>query len=212
MLTSQGLEIPASADEKLLVYLESREGKYEIWTKPTVNPLVNHYVTRDQQRLFTCCVDPKKDWTNLCHALGHPELIDHPRFATPELRRANGPELVAIIDAAVAGKDMAAWKEIFHRHDVIWSPVPSTQQASTDPQMEANGVYAEIEPGLRTVTNPLTLAGVEKVKPKMAPAVGQHTFDVLRGLGYCEGAIAELLHRGVAMDGAMRKSASSNSD
>jgi crotonobetainyl-CoA:carnitine CoA-transferase CaiB-like acyl-CoA transferase len=183
----------------------------QFWPKSTrstsINPLVNHYVTRDQQRFFTCCLDPKKDWPNLCHALGRPELINHPHFATPELRRVNGSELVAIIDAAVAGKDMAAWREIFRRHDVIWSPVPTTQQTAADPQMEANGVYAEIEPGLRTVMNPLNLAGVEKVKPRMAPGVGEHTVEVLQELGYSEGAIADLLHRGAAMDGAKPKPA-----
>ncbi len=55
----------------------------------TVNPIINHYVTRDKQRFITCCLDPKKDWPNLCRALDHAELIDDPRFATPELRRAN---------------------------------------------------------------------------------------------------------------------------
>jgi len=169
------------------------------WTRSTtINPLVNHYVTRDQQRIFTCCLDPKKDWPNLCHALGRLELIDHSHFATPELRRSNGPELVAIIDAAVAGKDVEEWREIFRQHGVIWSLVPSTQQVAADPQMEANGVYAEIEPGLRTVMNPLTLAGVEKVKPRMAPRIGEHTVEVLQELGYTENAIANLLHRGAA--------------
>ena len=175
------------------------------WTRSTtINPLVNHYVTRDQQRFLTCCLDPKKDWPNLCHALGRPELIGDPRFATPDLRRANGPELVAIIDAVVAGKDMAAWKEIFHRHDVIWAPVPAVQQVPSDAQMEANGVFGEIEPGLRTVMNPLTIAGVEKAKPRRAPAVGEHTVEVLETLGYSRSAIADLLHRGAALDGAAR--------
>jgi crotonobetainyl-CoA:carnitine CoA-transferase CaiB-like acyl-CoA transferase len=187
----------------------------QFWPKSTrsttVNPLVNHYVTRDKQRIFTCCIDPKKDWPNLCRALAHPELIDDARFATPELRRVNGPGLVAIIDATVAGKDMAEWKAIFRQHGVIWSLVPSTQQVAADPQMEANGVYAEIEPGLRTVMSPLTLEGVEKVKPRMAAGVGEHTVEVLQGLGYSERAIADLLNRGVALDGATRKSASGNS-
>jgi len=170
----------------------------------TVNPIINHYVTRDKQRFITCCLDTKKDWPNLCRALGHAALIDDSRFATPELRQANGPELVAIIDATVAEKDMAEWKEIFRRHDVIWGPVPSTQQAAADAQMEANGVFAEIEPGLRTVMNPLTVAGVEKVKPRTAPRVGEHTVEVLKSLGYGPESIADLLHRGVAMDGAAR--------
>jgi crotonobetainyl-CoA:carnitine CoA-transferase CaiB-like acyl-CoA transferase len=170
------------------------------WTRATtVNPIVNHYLTRDRERFITCCLDPKKDWPNLCRALGHPELIDDPRFRTPELRRANGPELVEIIDASVGAKDMAEWKEILRLNDVIWGPVPGTQQAARDPQMEANGVFAEIEPGLRTVANPLTIEGVEKVKPRMAPRVGEHTMEVLISVGLTEAAVNNLIKRGAAM-------------
>jgi len=170
------------------------------WTRATtVNPIVNHYVTSDKQRFLTCCLDPKKDWPSLCHALDHPELIDDPRFRTPELRRANGPELVAIIDASVGAKTMAEWKEILRMNGVIWGPVPSTQQAAHDPQMEANGVFAEIKPGLRTVANPLTIAGVEKVKPRLAPKVGEHTVEILKSVGLSEEAIRNLIERGAAM-------------
>ena len=178
------------------------------WTRSTtVNPIVNHYVTRDHQRFITCCLDPRNDWPRLCRALGCAEMIHDARFATPELRRANGPELVAIIDRLVAEKDMAEWKEIFRRYEVIWSPVPTTQQAASDPQMEANGVFAEIEPGLRTVTNPLAVAGVEKVKPGRAPEVGEHTVEVLESIGLSGDEISDLLQRGAAMDGAARKQA-----
>jgi crotonobetainyl-CoA:carnitine CoA-transferase CaiB-like acyl-CoA transferase len=170
------------------------------WTRAsTVNPIVNHYVTSDKQRFLTCCLDPKKDWPSLCHALDYPELIDDPRFRTPELRRANGPELVAIIDASVGAKTMAEWNEILRVNGVIWGPVPSTQQAARDPQMEANGVFTEIKPGLRTVANPLTIAGVEKVKPRMAPKVGEHTVEVLKSVGLSEEAIRNLIERGAAM-------------
>jgi crotonobetainyl-CoA:carnitine CoA-transferase CaiB-like acyl-CoA transferase len=173
------------------------------WTRSTtVNPIVNHYVTSDKQRFLTCCLDPSKDWPSLCRALDHPELIDDPRFRTPELRRANGPELVAIIDASVGAKTMAEWKEILRVNGVIWGPVPSTEQAARDPQMEANGVFAEIEPGLRTVANPLTIDGVEKVKPRMAPKVGEHTVEVLKSVGLSEVAIRNLIELGAALDGS----------
>jgi formyl-CoA transferase len=173
------------------------------WTRSTtVNPIVNHYVTSDKQRFLTCCLDPSKDWPSLCRALDHPELIDDPRFRTPELRRANGPELVAIIDVAVGAKTMAEWKETLRVNGVIWGPVPSTEQAARDPQMEANGVFAEIEPGLRTVANPLTIDGVEKVKPRMAPKVGEHTVEVLKSVGLSEVAIRNLIELGAALDGS----------
>jgi crotonobetainyl-CoA:carnitine CoA-transferase CaiB-like acyl-CoA transferase len=85
---------------------------------------------------------------------------------------------------------------------VIWGPVPGTQQAAQDKQMEANGVFPEIEPGLRTVSNPLTVEGVEKIKPRMAPKVGQHTAEVLRSVGLTEEAITDLFERGAALDGS----------
>jgi crotonobetainyl-CoA:carnitine CoA-transferase CaiB-like acyl-CoA transferase len=167
----------------------------------TVNPLVNHYVTRDKRRFLTCCLDPRKDWPNLCRALAREDLIDNLRFATPELRRVNGSALVAIIDAVVAVKDMNEWTEIFRQHDVIWGPVPSTEQAALDSQMETNGMFPEIEPGLRTVASPLTVAGMEKEKPRLAPEVGEHTVEILKSLGYGQSAIDDMLRRGVAMEG-----------
>ena len=167
------------------------------WTRKTIpNPIVNHYITRDGKRFITCCLDPDKDWANLCRALGRPELFDDERFRSPQSRRANAAALVALIDEIVASQDMAEWARIFRENDVIWGPVPGTQDVARDPQMEANGVFAEIEPGLRTVNSPLNVAGVEKVQPKMGPGVGEHTVEVLRSLGYDDQAIADLLGRG----------------
>lgn len=169
-------------------------------TRKTVsNPLVNHYVTRDQKRFITCCLDPKKDWPNFCRALDRPDLIEDSRFRTPELRVANSPALIAIIDVVIAGKDLAEWVELFKRHDIVCAPVLSPVEVTRDRQMQANDIFPEIAPGLRTVSNPLNLEGVRKTKPSMAPEVGQHTLEILSSLGYSEEAVAELLKRGAAM-------------
>jgi crotonobetainyl-CoA:carnitine CoA-transferase CaiB-like acyl-CoA transferase len=174
--------------------------------KTVANPLVNHYVTRDQKRFLTCCLAPNKDWPSFCHALGRKDLIDDERFRTPALRQANSTTLVEIIDQVVASKDMAEWDQIFRLHELTWAAVQSNEEAAQDPQMEANGVFDEIAPGMRTVSSPFQVAGVEKVKPGVAPSVGEHTREILSSLGYSEAEIADLIARGAAMAGKSKTS------
>ena len=164
--------------------------------KTVANPLVNHYVTHDQKRFLTCCLDAKKDWPNFCRALSREDLIDDQRVRTPALRRANSISLVAIIDEVVATRDLAEWDKIFRRYWITWAPVQSNQEAAQDKQMEANGVFDEIAPGIRTVSSPGLSEGVIKEQPRMAPLAGELTCEVLRSLGYQETEITAMLKRG----------------
>jgi crotonobetainyl-CoA:carnitine CoA-transferase CaiB-like acyl-CoA transferase len=169
------------------------------WTRgTTVNPLVNHYLSKDGVRFFLCLLDPAKDWTNFCRAIGRGDLIYHERFSTPALRTENGRELIAMIDRAMAEKDAAEWKRIFAAHEVIWGPVPESAQVAEDAQMAANGVFTEIEgTGLRTVNNPVNLECVQKETPRMAPGVGEHTREILLEIGYADAEIDGLMADGV---------------
>ncbi len=170
-----------------------------------INPLVSHYVTRDEKRFIFCLIQVDQDWPNLCRAIGHPELIADPRFDTSAARVESGRELVAIIDAAVAEKDLAEWKGIFAEHDLVWSPVSTIEEAAADAQMAANEVYIEFDHPrhgrLRTVNSPLFVKGARKLTPQPAPEIGQHTREVLQMLRYSEDAIEELLESGVASAG-----------
>ena len=170
------------------------------WTrKSAINPLINHYVARDGRRLFFCLLEPVCDWPNLCRAFEWPELVDDPRFSTVAARRANNTELVKRIDDAIATRDMAEWAVIFKKCELIWGPVPSAAEVAEDPQLELNGVFAEIQPGLKTIQNPVQVEGLEKQTPRMPPGVGEHTREVLIELGYSPDEIARMMERGAAL-------------
>lgn len=170
------------------------------WTRKTaINPLINHYVARDGRRLFFCLLDPARDWPNLCRAFEFPELIEDPRFCTPAARRANSAALIERMDQVIATRDLAEWACIFKPLDLIWGQVPSAAEVARDPQMELNGVFAEIQPGLKTIQNPLHVEGAEKRAPRMPPEVGEHTREVLAGLGYSRERIAAMIEHGAAL-------------
>ncbi len=170
------------------------------WTRKTaISPLVNHYLARDGRRMFFCLLEPVRDWHNLCRALEIPELIEDPRFSTPAARRSNSADLVARIDQILATRDLAEWAAIFKRYDLVWGPVPPPAEVAHDPQMELNGVFADIQPGLKTVQNPINVEGIHKELPRMAPGIGEHTREVLLEIGYDEAEIAAMIARGAAL-------------
>ena len=167
------------------------------WTrKNAINPLVNHYVARDARRMFFCLLDPVRDWRHLCQALEFEELHDDPRFSTTKARQENSAALVKRIDAAIATRDLDDWVPIFKKYDLVWGPVPSAVEVAHDAQ--AQEFFTEIAPGLKTIENPLNIEGIEKAKPQMPPALGQHTLEVLTSIGLSEEAIEKMISRGAA--------------
>ena len=142
----------------------------------SLNPLVNQYKTRDGYRFIFCCLDTKYDWGRICRAIERPDLIDDARYVSAEARFENGEQVVALLDEALATKNMAEWQVLFDEHNVIWGPIPTIDRVAQDPQMKANGVFAEFDhPALGavpTVNNPINVKGVVKEKPKLAPEIG----------------------------------------
>ncbi|MGA3186189.1 MAG: CoA transferase, partial [Bryobacteraceae bacterium] len=138
---------------------------YPKWTRKTaICPLVNHYVARDGRRMFFCLLEPVRDWRNLCHALHFDELHDDPRFSTTKARQENSAALVKRIDEVIATRDLDEWAVIFKQYDLVWGPVPSSVEVAADPQ--AQEIFTEIAPGLKTIKNPLNIEGIEKAKPQ----------------------------------------------
>jgi crotonobetainyl-CoA:carnitine CoA-transferase CaiB-like acyl-CoA transferase len=169
----------------------------------TLNPLVNQYQTRDEQRFIFCCIDTTHDWGRICRAIERAELINDPRYATAAARSQHGQEIVALLDEAISNKDLAEWEVLFHEQGVVWGLIPTMERVANDAQMKANGVFTELEHpvhgSLQTVSSPLNVQDAVKEKPLPAPAVGEHSLEILRSLGYTDTTIEEMIERGVTL-------------
>lgn len=175
-------------------------GFQRVSRRSTPNALANRYRTRDGRWLFLAMVQENKDWPRFPPAIGRPELLADPRFATAEARHANSPALIALLDEVFASRDFEEWRAALDRHDITFGIVSEVGELPGDEQMAANGVFPLMPaPGgeARAVDSPLWLAGVPKVRSRPAPAIGEHTDEVLSSLGYDGDAIRGLRSRGV---------------
>jgi crotonobetainyl-CoA:carnitine CoA-transferase CaiB-like acyl-CoA transferase len=158
-----------------------------------LNALTNHYLCRDQRWLMLSLLDQERQWPLLAACVGREELVRDPRFANASSRQAHGRELIAILDAAFATKDLAQWRAILDGNDLVTGAVATLEDIPGDRQMLANDVLVPLgNEGMLTVNSPFWLAEADKVAPRPPPGVGEHSDEVLRAAGYADKDIARL--------------------
>lgn len=139
-------------------------------------------------------------------AMGAPELIDDPRFATRDTRVANAVALEARINAWSRTLPVAQVVAALEERGVPVAPVRHPEEALVDPRVvareETNVVahpsYPSVEE-LRTAGIPISFSASRSgFDPVIPVTIGEHNEDVYRGLlGYDEAQIAALTRDGV---------------
>lgn len=128
-----------------------------------------------------------KEWVGLCNAIERPEMITDPRFATPSQREINRQERLEAIEEGVSSYATGPLIERLEAHDVPCAPVLRRRQLFDDPQVLHNDVVKVVEQqGLGQVRQARPAArfsNFEAPELTQAPALGQHTQEVLAELG-----------------------------
>ncbi len=164
------------------------------------NPLNNLYRTADGLWLHLLMMNQEHRWTEFAACAGCPELIGDPRFGTPQERGIHAAELIPLLDDVFARHDRQYWQELLSDNGFTFGAVATMDDVLADRQMRDSGALKPM-PDPRAgaayiVDSPIHMAGVEKTPPVLAPALGQHTVEVLRGAGYDDGEIARLKDSG----------------
>jgi len=168
-----------------------------------MNPLIAAYPSSDGHAMIIACLDPEREYSRLCEAIGAPDLATAEMLATQDARKENAAELHAILLSQFESQPLSHWREKFRIHDIKWSPLPTLAEAVADPQMRECGAIIKCEyPGhgtIETVNSPVFVADSEKQSPRVPPKYGQHTRVILKEAGLSTAEIEKLIQSGAAV-------------
>ncbi len=151
------------------------------------NPCINNYTAGDGRRFWIVGLEGDRHWPPLARVVGHPEWLTDPRFTTGRDRAANAAVLIAMLDDVFATRPLAEWASAFATEpEFFWAPVNSVEDLLADPQFLAAGGIVDVPDGAATtpmVAIPADFHGTPGGPRRVAPALGEHTEEVLAELG-----------------------------
>lgn len=158
---------------------------------PSLVPFQN-FPTADGWIVVGCAKE--KFFARLADAIGEPELVTDPRFATFEARRTHRAELIEILDGALATRPTDEWLNVLTAAGVPCGPVNTVAEAFADAQTQARGLVVETEhPRFGLVRQPGSpvRVGDEAIPHRRAPLRNEDAGYVLTELlGLSETEIA----------------------
>jgi crotonobetainyl-CoA:carnitine CoA-transferase CaiB-like acyl-CoA transferase len=178
------------------------------------------YETADRRYVLLACLEPSL-WRRFCAAVGHPEwqpAAGAPVAAEPTAGRAaaagqadpttgrtmtddRDDDLRRRLQAIFHTRAQAEWVELAASERFALAPVNGTDDLRSDPQLRTRPVLWEDH---HPATGPFTYVGPTAVvdgRPpwlrRYAPALGEHTDEVLAELGYTADRLDGLRRAGV---------------
>jgi crotonobetainyl-CoA:carnitine CoA-transferase CaiB-like acyl-CoA transferase len=153
---------------------------------------VQLFRTRDGW-IFVMCMT-EKFWHALLSVLGREDLAAHPHYADARARRANRDALTVVLDAEFERETTQHWLGRLQGRLPV-APVYDLPQALDNPFAHAVGIVRPLphpaRPDFRVLANPIKLDG-ERLPSRRAPALGEHTDEVLRSAGFSDAELAAL--------------------
>jgi len=121
-------------------------------------------------------------WTEAMRALGLDDLADDPRYLDRQVRQAEGPELEARIEEAIAARDRWDLFDDLSRRRCTVGVVLDVSDLATSEQLTGRGVIGATEvegQSVATLASPCHMSSSPWVQRRPAPRLGEHTIRVL---------------------------------
>ncbi|PIW26756.1 MAG: formyl-CoA transferase [Rhodospirillales bacterium CG15_BIG_FIL_POST_REV_8_21_14_020_66_15] len=138
-------------------------------------------------------------WQRLCDVLGTPEWAEDVRFNGPEKRSRNRHELNAMIAEKTKDRTSADWVDALNEAGVPTGPIYDMAGMFADEQVRHLGIAAECETvcfgKAKMMAQPIRMSRTDSKLAVHPPEKGEHTDEILKGLGLTDAELADLRSR-----------------
>ena len=168
---------------------------------PSIVPY-NTWRCKDGQWLAVAANNDRQ-FRTLCGRLGRSDLVEDERFTTNAMRVEHRSLMDEIFDTAFASKSSGEWLRILDGSGLAHGSVNTIQKAFEHPQTQARGMVQGLEweavksNEWKAIGAPVKFEKTQARVGPRPPLLGEHTGEILTGLGYSVSEIAEFRRRGV---------------
>jgi crotonobetainyl-CoA:carnitine CoA-transferase CaiB-like acyl-CoA transferase len=179
--------------------MPAREGAWAIYEP---------FATKDGEQIFVGLTSDGQ-WRRFCAHFARQDLLENPAYKTNEDRVRERPVLRPAVAAIIARHGLAELTALFDRIDIPFSPVAKPGDLFDDPQLNAGGRMLDIAfpNGARAKIPrlPIEIGNHDFALHRQAPAIGEHTAEILAELGLAPDEIEALRARDIVAIGAGRR-------
>ena len=139
------------------------------------------------------------NWCAFFEAVGHPECIEEFQVRDPVARARNIDRIYDRMREIAPRKTTAEWEELLLSIDVPHTAFAKLSEVTEQPHLKAVELFQEVqhptEGTLHQARPPARFSASPASVRRLAPRLGEHTREVLRGVGYHEAEIEGLVER-----------------
>ena len=168
----------------------------------------NKHPNIQPQDVFACAdghivlvVGNDGQFAKFCEVAGRPEWVLDERFVTNGARVRNRDTLLPLMVALFRERPMAEWAALLDEAGVPCSPINTIAQVFEDEQVKHRKMLIDLPHptagSVPQIRSPMRFAEAALAFDRAPPLLGQHTHEVLAGLGFDQDRIAALARDGV---------------
>ncbi len=207
-ITGAGMEVQSALFENNVFLMGQHMLQYAVTGKhpapmpARVSPwaIYDVFTVKNGEQIFLAAVSDAQ-WTTFCDALGYTDLKADPALMTNNQRVQQRPTLLKTINERLALHTADELATLFEKVGLPFAPIRKPEDLYEDPHLKATGGLADITlpdgeragQTVKTTLFPITMQGQRLGVRMSPPKLGEHTRELLDGIGYSQEKIDTLL-------------------